>query len=675
MVSSAKVTPLVNNPDRLELRLKEIPGEPGVYLMRDGSDRILYIGKSKKLRSRVRSYFRNAQPLSPRIAMMVRQVAEIEFIVTDTEAEALALEANLVKQHQPYFNVLLKDDKKYPYVCITWSEDYPRIFITRKRNLRKEKDRYYGPYVDVGLLRSTLHLLKQIFPQRQRPRPLFKDRPCLNYDIGRCPGVCQQLISPQEYRHTVQKMAMVFQGRTGELIDILTRNMEQAAESLNFELAAKIRDQIKGLNALSADQKVALPDDTVSRDAIALSADANNACIQLFQIRAGRLVGRLGFFAEVPTGGIELGAILQRVLEDHYQTVDSVEIPSEILVQHELSDAELLVDWLSERKGRKVTILVPQRQTKAELIEMVERNARYELERTQKFAARNTQAMEDLAAILDLPDLPHRIEGYDISHIQGANAVASQVVFINGIPAKQHYRHYKIKNPTVTIGHSDDFASLAEVIRRRFRKYKDVGALLTDTISPQTDNITKPVLSNHKENPDVGALFTDTISPQTDNITKPALSREQGISDDFPDLIMIDGGKGQLSAVVAVLQDMNLLDKVRVVSLAKQREEIFLPGESFPLPTDAEQPGVQLLRRLRDEAHRFAVSFHRQQRSDKLRRSRLDEIPGLGFVRQKQLLAHFRSIDYIREASVQQLAEVPGIGLRLAEDIYSYFHP
>ncbi|MEQ9481482.1 excinuclease ABC subunit UvrC [Coleofasciculus sp. F4-SAH-05] len=646
MISSAKVTPLVNNPDRLERRLKEIPAEPGVYLMRDGSDRILYIGKSKKLRSRVRSYFRNTQPLSPRIAMMVRQVAEIEFIVTDTEAEALALEANLVKQHQPYFNVLLKDDKKYPYICITWSEDYPRIFITRKRNLRKEKDRYYGPYVDVGLLRSTLHLLKQIFPQRQRPRPLFKDRPCLNYDIGRCPGVCQQLVSPQEYRHTVQKIAMVFQGRTGELIDILTQTMEQASESLNFELAAKIRDQIKGLNALSADQKVALPDDTVSRDAIALAADANQACIQLFQIRAGRLVGRLGFFAEVPSGGIELGAILQRVLEDHYQTVDAVEIPSEILVQHELTDTDLLADWLSERKGRKVTILVPQRQTKAELIEMVERNAKYELERTQKLADRNSQAMQDLAAILDLPDLPHRIEGYDISHIHGANPVASQVVFINGTQAKQHYRHYKIKNPTVTIGHSDDFASLAEVIRRRFRQYKDVGAGLTDTISPQTDNL-----------------------------TLPALPRKQGISDDFPDLIMIDGGKGQLSAVVAVLQDMNLLDKVRVVSLAKQREEIFLPGESFPLPTDAEQPGVQLLRRLRDEAHRFAVSFHRKQRSETLRRSRLDEIPGLGFARQKQLLAYFRSIDYIREASVQQLAQVPGIGSRLAEDIYTYFHP
>ena len=606
--------------------------------MRDANDRILYIGKSKKLRSRVRSYFRESQKLSDRIAMMVRQVVEIEFIVTDTEAEALALEANLVKQHQPYFNVLLKDDKKYPYVLITWSEEYPRIFITRNRRIAKEKDKYYGPFVDAGLLRTTLRLAKRLFPMRQRPQPLFKDRPCLNYDMGRCPGVCQQLIFPEEYRKTIQKIAMVFQGRTGELIDILNANMNQAAESLNFEAAARIRDQIAGIKSLGAEQKVSLPDDTVSRDAIALAADAQHACIQLFQIRAGRLVGRLGFFAEIPPlssppyqggerGGVEPGAILQRVLEEHYQAADSVEIPSEVLVQHELPDAEMLADYLSERKGRKVTILAPQRQAKAELIEMVERNATYELERTQRFADRNTQAMQDLADILDLPDLPHRIEGYDISHIQGANAVASQVVFIDGQPAKQHYRHYKIKNPEVKAGHSDDFASLAEVIRRRFRKYAE--------------------------------------DSQLQRVGNP----------DWPDVVMIDGGKGQLSAVVEVLQDMNLMEDLRVVSLAKQREEIFLPGESSPLPTDAEQPGVQLLRRLRDEAHRFAVSFHRQQRSDKLRRSRLDEIPGLGFHRQKQLLAHFRSVDYIREASPKQLAEVSGIGPRLAQEIYDYFHP
>jgi excinuclease ABC subunit C len=621
---SAQTVTLIKDPERLENRLREIPTEPGVYLMRDGSDRIVYIGKSRKLRSRVRSYFRDSQRLSERIATMVKQVTEIEFIVTDTEAEALALEANLIKQHQPYFNVLLKDDKKYPYVCITWSEDYPRIFMTRKRQLGKEKDKYYGPYTDARLLREILRLCKRIFPLRQRPQPLFKDRPCLNYDLGRCPGVCQQLVSPEEYRKTVQKVAMVFQGRGQELIDVLTIQMEKAAVALNFESAARIRDQIAGLKSLTADQKVSLPDDTISRDAIALSADEQHACIQLFQIRAGQLVGRLGFVADAHA---ELGAILQRVLEEHYQTADPVEIPSEILVQYELPEGEMLALVLSQRKGKKVTILTPQRQVKAELIEMVERNAQYELQRMQKLGDRNTAAMQDLAVVLDLPDLPHRIEGYDISHIQGSNAVASQVVFIDGLPAKQHYRHYKIKNPTVTVGHSDDFASLAEVIQRRFRKYAE--------------------------------------DPQLPRIDNP----------DWPDLVMIDGGKGQLSAVIAVLQEMNLLEDLRVVSLAKQREEIFLPGESQPLETDSEQPGVQLLRRLRDEAHRFAVTFHRQQRSDKLKRSRLDEIPGLGHHRQKLLLGHFRSVDYIRQATPAQLVEVPGIGSRLAQEIYDYFHP
>jgi len=621
---SDKIVPLLQEPERLSARLGEIPPEPGVYLMRDGSDRIIYIGKSRKLRSRVRSYFREGNHKSHRTATMVQQVTEIEFIVTDTEAEALALEANLIKQHQPYFNVLLKDDKKYPYVCITWSEEYPRIFITRKRQIGNAKDKFYGPYTDTGLLREILSISKRIFALRQRRQPLFKDRPCLNYDLGRCPGVCQQLISPAEYRKTVEKVAMIFQGRTQELIDILTAQMQTAAEALNFELAARIRDQISGLKSLTADQKVSLPDDTVSRDALALATDGEHACIQLFQIRAGKLVGRLTFIANSEA---EPGAILQRVLEEHYQSADAVEIPTDILVQHELPDGEILADILTQRKGRKVTILAPQRQTKAELIEMVQRNAEYELQRMQKLGDRNHEAMADLAGILNLPDLPHRMEGYDISHIQGSNAVGSQVVFIDGLPGKQHYRHYKIKNPTVTTGHSDDFASLAEVIHRRFRQY--------------------------------------SADPQLPRVGNP----------DWPDLIMIDGGKGQLSAVVTVLREMDLLANLRVVSLAKQREEIFLPGESQPLETDAEQPGIQLLRRLRDEAHRFAVSFHRQQRSEQFKRSRLDEIPGLGHHRQKQLLGHFRSVDYIRQATPAQIAEVPGIGPRLAQAIYNYFHP
>ncbi|MBE7380195.1 MAG: excinuclease ABC subunit UvrC [Leptolyngbya sp. SIO1E4] len=624
MVFSEAPTPLLKDPDRLEARLKELPLEPGVYFMKDARDQILYIGKSKKLRNRVRSYFRDTHRHMPRTAVMVMQVVEIEFIVTDTEAEALALEANLIKQHQPHFNVLLKDDKKYPYLCITWSEAYPRIFVTRKRR-KNLKDRYYGPYVDAGLLRSTLSLVKRIFPLRQRPQPLFKDRPCLNYDIGRCPGVCQQLISSEAYHKTLQRVAMVFQGRTTELVDILTQHMEKAAEALKFEQAARLRDQIRGLERLCANQKVALPDDTVSRDAIALASDDQFACIQLFQIRAGRLVGRLGFNADAQAG--TSGQILQRVLEEHYQTVEPIEIPAEILVQHELPDGDILAEYLTGRRWRKVAIEMPQRQTKAELIDMVERNAQYELVRTQKVADRTALALQDLAEILDLPDLPKRIEGYDISHIQGSDAVASQVVFVDGMPAKQHYRHYKIKNPEVRAGHSDDFASMAEVIRRRFRRY--------------------------------------AADPNKPRVGNP----------DWPDVVMIDGGKGQLSAVVEVLREMNLLSELHVVSLAKKREEIFLPGESLPLKTEAEQPGVQLLRRLRDEAHRFAVSFHRKKRSDRMRRSRLSDIPGLGQHRQKELLAAFRSIDYIREASLDQLATVPGIGPRLAQQIYDYFHP
>ena len=600
--------------------------------MRDATDRILYIGKSKKLRSRVRSYFRDSSHHTPRIAMMVRQVAEIEFIVTDSEAEALALEANLIKQHQPYFNVLLKDDKKYPYILITWSEEYPRILMTRNRRIGKGKDKYYGPYTDAGLLRNVLYTIKRTFPLRQRPQPLFKDRPCLNYDLGRCPGVCQNLIASSDYRQTVEKVAMIFQGRSGELLETLSAQMHKAAENLDFEQAGLMRDRIHNLTALNADQKVSLPNDTVSRDAIALAADRTTASVQLFQIRAGKLVGRLGFTAQVQSLAVEssqpsdeeLGAILQRVLEEHYQSADPVEIPLEILVQYPLPDGEILASYLSERKGRKVTLITPQRQVKAELIEMVEKNAIHELTRLQRQSERNTASLEDLAEILGLPELPRRIEGFDISHIQGSNAVASQVVFIDGVPAKQHYRHYNIQNPEITIGHSDDYASHAEIARRRFRKY-------------------------------AGGVNTDDAN--------------------FPDLVMIDGGKGQLSAVMNVLEELNLADKMCIVSLAKQREEIFMPNESLPLPTDAEQAGVQLLRRVRDESHRFAITFHRQQRAVKQTRSYLDEIVGLGSHRQKQLLAHFHSIDYIRAASVEDLTKAPGIGAHTATEIYSYFHP
>lgn len=688
--------PLLLDPARLRERLKQLPAEPGCYLMRDAEDRILYIGKAKVLRNRVRSYFQNgaAHGHSPRIRLMVRQVCEIEFIVTDSEAEALALEANLIKQNQPHFNVLLKDDKKYPYLCITWSEAYPRIFITRRRRFRSPLDRFYGPYVDVGLLRRTLALVKRVFPLRQRPQPLYKDRTCLNFDIGRCPGVCQQKISSDDYHRTLRQVAMVFQGRNEELIGLLREQMERYAERLDFESAARVRDQLQGLDALTADQKMSIGDSSVSRDVIALASDDRVAAVQLFQMRAGKLVGRLGYTADAvlpqaaaeaddarqslkPDGsggdpdqgqarpGLTIealglgelqpsadgdrtvavaatGLILQRVIEEHYSQVEGVEIPPELLLQAPLPQQELIEAWLSELRGRRVKLSVPQRQQKAELIELVVRNANYELQRAQRASEQNQLATEDLAQLLDLAVPPRRIEGYDISHIQGSDAVASQVVFIDGLPAKQHYRKYRIRSSAVRAGHSDDFMSMAEVIRRRFRRWAQAKADGADLAELRRRG--------------GSALHTDGMG-------------------DWPDVVMIDGGKGQLSAVMEALRELDLHEELVVCSLAKQREEVFLPGEKQPLDSEPDQLGVSLLRRLRDEAHRFAVSYHRQQRGERMTRSRLSDIPGLGPKRVRDLLAHFRSIDAIQLASPETLAQAPGMGPALARQVWEYFHP
>ena len=639
--------PLLQQPERLKVRLKEVPSEPGCYLLRDASDRILYIGKAKVLRNRVRSYFQSGSGHghSPRISLMVRQVCEIEFIVTDSEAEALALESNLIKQNQPHFNVLLKDDKKYPYLCITWSEAYPRIFITRRRRFRSPLDRFYGPYVDVGLLRRTLTLVKRVFPLRQRPQPLYRERTCLNYDIGRCPGVCQEKISSEAYHHTLRQVAMVFQGRNEELLELLNEQMGKYAERLDFESAARVRDQLQGIDTLTADQKMSLGDSSVSRDVVALAADERVAAVQLFQMRAGKLVGRLGFTADaVGADGqpLEPGRILQRVVEEYYSQVEPVEIPPELLLQHALPQQPLIEEWLAERRGRKVKLAVPQRQQKADLIELLERNASYELQRAQRGAEQQLLATEDLAQLLELPTPPRRVEGYDISHIQGSDAVASQVVFIDGLPAKQHYRKYKIQSSSIRSGHSDDFMAMAEIMRRRFRRWAQAKA----------------------EGADLGELRRAAST-----------TLHTGGLNDWPDVVMIDGGKGQLSAVMEALRELNLHEELVVCSLAKQREEVFMPGAKQPLESEPDQLGVQLLRRLRDEAHRFAVSFHRQQRGERMKRSRLSDIPGLGPKMVKELLAHFRSIDAIQLASPEQIAAAPGVGPALARQVWDYFHP
>ena len=630
---------LINNKELLKSRLSEIPKSSGCYLFKDIDNNLLYIGKSKKLRSRVSSYFNNYSDLTPRLSLMVRQITEIEIIVTDSEYEALNLESNLIKTNKPYFNILLKDDKKYPYLCITWSEKYPRIFITRRRRNRNNLDRYYGPYVDVGLLRRTLFTIKKIFPLRQRPRPVYKDRTCLNYSIGRCPGVCQEVISSDDYKKIMKQVSMIFQGRNDDLEIFLQKKMLQFSNDLDYENAAKIRDQISGLKLLTESQKISIPDSSINRDIFGIVSEKNVASIQIFQMRSGKLIGRIGYSQKLNNEDENL--ILQKILEEHYMNVEPVEIPSEILIQYNLPKQATIEDWLTDLRKKKVKILIPKRNKKHETVEMVLKNAKLELDRILNGIQDNESSIEDLAQILELSEQPKRIEGYDISHIQGSDPVASQVVFIDGIPSKQHYRKYKIKDPNVFVGHSDDFASIYEVIHRRFKKW-----------------------SRFKKSGGDFSILNDKTNSKLDN----------ELLSDWPDLIMIDGGKGQLNAAIKALKELNLEEEVTICSLAKKNEEIFIPGFTKSLDTDENQKGVLLLRRVRDEAHRFALSFHRDKRSKRMNRSQLSQISGLGPSRIRELLEHFKSIDAIRIASKEDLSKVKGLGKNSVNDIYEYFN-
>ena len=570
---------------------------------------------------------------------MVRQITEIEIIVTDSEYEALNLESNLIKTNKPYFNILLKDDKKYPYLCITWSEKYPRIFITRRRRNRNNLDRYYGPYVDVGLLRRTLFTIKKIFPLRQRPRPVYKDRTCLNYSIGRCPGVCQEVISSDDYKKIMKQVSMIFQGRNDDLEIFLQKKMLQFSNDLDYENAAKIRDQISGLKLLTESQKISIPDSSINRDIFGIVSEKNVASIQIFQMRSGKLIGRIGYSQKLNNEDENL--ILQKILEEHYMNVEAVEIPSEILIQYNLPKQATIEDWLTDLRKKKVKILIPKRNKKHETVEMVLKNAKLELDRILNGIQDNESSIEDLAQILELSEQPKRIEGYDISHIQGSDPVASQVVFIDGIPSKQHYRKYKIKDTNVFLGHSDDFASIYEVIHRRFKKW-----------------------SRFKKSGGDFSILNDKTNSKLDN----------ELLSDWPDLIMIDGGKGQLNAAIKALKELNLEEEVTICSLAKKNEEIFIPGFTKSLDTDENQKGVLLLRRVRDEAHRFALSFHRDKRSKRMNRSQLSQISGLGPSRIRELLEHFKSIDAIRIASKEDLSKVKGLGKNSVNDIYEYFN-
>ncbi|WP_269622940.1 excinuclease ABC subunit UvrC [Prochlorococcus marinus] len=639
MCSSSNLQSLKHDLDRLKKIIKLIPLLPGCYLFKDYNDRILYIGKSKSLRNRVKTYFNNQNEISARISLMVRQIFDIEYIITNNEDEALTLESNLIKTNKPYFNILLKDDKKYPFVCITWSEKYPRIFLTRRRRNRNIKDRYFGPFVDVTLLRNTLGLLKKIFPVRQRFTPLYKDKPCLNYSINRCPGVCQELISSEEYKKTIKNIEMIFQGRTEILISELETKMKNFSDDMKYESAIKIRDQLRGLKRLGQTQNITDPDSNINRDVIASSSNDKTICIQLFQIRSGKLIGRLAFTNEI--NDVDKLLIIQRVMEEHYTEMDSIEIPPEIIIEEKLQQNSLIEDWLSELRKRKVRLIVPKRNKKLKLINLVKKNAHHELIKTTQSIEKAHLELEALTELLDLNTIPHRIEGYDISHIQGSDAVASQVVFIDGIPAKQHYRKYNIKSSFVQIGHSDDYLSIEEVITRRFLRW-----------------------SNYKKD----GIDILNIKANNNSILDPITIK------DLPDLVLIDGGKGQLNSAFKALEKLNLENDILLCSLAKKNEEVFIIGSNTSLDTEITDPSIMLLRRIRDEAHRFALTFHQNKRSKNITRSHLTDIEGIGNKRIKTLLAHFTSIEALKIASLKDIEKVPGIGNELAYNIWKYFH-
>jgi len=597
---------------RLRERLDSLPTKPGVYLMKDEAGQVIYVGKAVNLRNRVRSYFHASAMHPPKVQRLVERIADVEFIVTDSEVEALILEANLIKKYRPRYNVRLKDDKRYPYIKVTWQEDYPRVYVVRR--VEQDGARYYGPFTASWAVHETLDLLRKLFPYVTCRRPFTgkAKRACLYYHIGLCPGPCIGAISKEEYRAGIEQLCLFLEGKADRLIRSLREGMMAAAEALEFERAARLRDQLQAVERVVQRQKVVLPGGG-DQDVIALARDDGLACVQVFLVREGRLVGREYFLLE-GTEGEGVGHVLSSFLQQFYQGASY--IPPEILLPEPAEEAEVLEEWLRARRGGKVALRVPRRGRKRELVALAATNARETLASLraawESEAARSVSALAELQEALEMTRAPARIEGYDISDIQGTAATGSMVVFVQGKPRKSHYRRFRIK----TVEGADDYAMMREVLRRRFQRAME---------------------------------------------EQPLGTRQASAWKTLPDLVLVDGGKGQLGVAVEVLREFGLEEQVAVIALAKEREEVFLPGRPEPLRLPPDSPALHLLQRIRDEAHRFAVAYHRRMREKKALASLLEEIPGIGPKRRKALLQRFGSLEAIRAASLEELASLPGM--------------
>ncbi len=641
--------------EKIQSVLNSLPHKPGIYLMKDAQGTILYVGKAISLFNRVRSYFQESSVLSPKNRSMVAKVEDIEFLVVKNEVEALVLESNYIKQYRPKYNVLLRDDKSYPYIKVSLTEDFPRVY--RVRSFQRDGNRYFGPYTNSGAVDSTLDLLNKLFafrtcrydasawapPRSGEPPSGWKQkllpRPCTQYYIHRCIAPCVAYATREEYDTVIQQVILFLEGKHDEVVKTLQEQMQTAAENLNFEEAARIRDRIKAVERILEKQRIIHTEGQDDQDVIALASSEDETSALVFFFRNGKLVGR-EFFILQGTRDSSSGEVMSSFIQQFYES--SPHIPAEVIVEAEPDDRVVVQSWLKEKRGGAVSISVPKRGEKVRLIEMVKQNAQEVLEQQRIKWLTDSQktqlALEELQEALNLAAPPQRIECYDISNTQGTNSVGAMVVFEAGRPKSSEYRRFKIK----TVEGPNDFASHQEMLRRRFRRQSSNNS---ESDGPLEENEGENTLQMEQEVP---------------------LQHEWAI----PDLIIIDGGKGQLSAAMEVLQELHI--DIPTVGLAKENEEIFIPGSPDPIILPRSSQGLYMVQRIRDEAHRFGITYHRKLRSDRTFKSVLDEIPGIGPKRKQALMKHYGSVRAISAASIDDLAALNGMTRDAAEKVKEY---
>ena len=617
--------------EKLQGILATLPAKPGCYLYRNAEGTIIYVGKAISLKNRVRSYFHADSSHDNKTRRLVRDIADIEWIVVGSELEALILEMNLIKKHRPKYNIRLKDDKRYPYIKVHWHEPFPKITVTRQ--MEEDGARYFGPYTSAWAVYQTLEVLRKIFPYLTCDREITGNDPraCLYYDIKLCTGPCIGAVSKDGYRQMISDLMEFLSGHSEPVIERVQADMLKASEEMRFEKAAALRDQLKAMQSIIERQKIVFGSDYADSDVIAMAREDGEACVQIFFIRGGKLIGREYFILE-GTEDTTDNEVMEGFVKQFY--TEAANIPEQVMMPQELEERKIIAQWLrSKRGGKKVELFVPKDGQPKDLVQMASENATETLTslraQWQADAHRQEQALSDLQTYLNLPAPPNRIECYDVSHTQGVATVGAMVVFEQGVPAKRLYRKFNIES--TSIGAPDDFASMEEMLTRRFRRWKG---------SQETES-------------EVGSKKDESFSF-------------------IPDLIIIDGGKGQLGRVVKVMEQFEVFDKVPVVGLAKQEEEIFFPHKSDPLLLPRHSQGLYLVQRIRDEAHRYGITAHRKKRSKLGLASQLDSIPDIGPTRRKALLKHFGSMDKIKEASIEELMAVKGMNETAAKNVKAH---